>query len=109
MMPFVAILSTIDTVPLSAFLAPSMSLASSDGANRLERGPELRSQLTAVRAALDVLAVRLEGGFRTLGHYPRVLVCPAHLTGGVLTKYAILARYVRPRNRAQGGPGVASS
>src|SRR5687768_8636408 len=43
------------------------------GANRLEGAAEPRPQLTVVLPPLDVLPVRLQGGFRTLGHGTDVL------------------------------------
>ena len=83
-MPFVAILSTIDTVLLSAVLAPSTSLASSDARMALSAVRRRRAHLPVVLAALDVLPVRLQGGLGTLGH--------------VLSSLWILGRDNQPRS-----------
>src|SRR4030095_7710338 len=40
----------------------------------LQRRAKLRSHLPVLFPTLDVLPVRLEGGFRTLGHYPDFFV-----------------------------------
>ena len=72
-MPFVAILSTIDTVLLSAALAPSRSFASSEARIALSARPQRGPHLPVVLAPLDVLPVCLEGGFRALGHGARIL------------------------------------
>ena len=51
MIPFVAILSTIDTVALKAALCALEVFRVERGADRLERGAEARSQLAVVLPA----------------------------------------------------------
>ena len=92
MMPLVAILSTIDTVARSAAFAPLEILGVERRADRFQRRPQPRPHLAVVLPALDVLAVGLQGRFRTLSQ-----AIPSSKSVNSQNRQTVIVLYHRPR------------